>query len=61
MAELKTLQKEILEYLKLKDESEVRGNIKTLQEILIEYQYNINNDKYKNNKHILVQSIKNNS
>lgn len=59
--ELKSLQEEIFEYLKLKDESEVRGHIKTLQEILIEYQYNINNDKYKNNKHILVQSIKNNS
>ena len=58
---IKDVQLEIMEFLKLQEESKIKGNIKTLQEISNEYKFNMNNDTYKNNKHILVQDIKRDS
>lgn len=58
---IKDAQLEIMEFLKLQEESKIKGNIKTLQEISNEYKFNMNNDTYKNNKHILVQDIKRDS
>lgn len=58
---IKDAQLEIMEFLKLQEESKIKGNIKTLQEISNEYKFNMNNDSYKNNKHILVQDIKRDS
>lgn len=51
-------QKDILEFLQLKEKAVLKGNIAVLQEILDEYKYNWDNEKYKNNKHIQVQEIK---
>ena len=51
-------QKDIIEFLQLKEKAILKGNIAVLQEILDEYKYNWDNEKYKNNKHIQVQEIK---
>ena len=56
---IETTQKEIIDFLIMKEESEIKGNIISLTEVLNEYKYNIDNEQYKNNTHILVQSIKN--
>ena len=58
---IKNLQMSILEYLKLQEEAKIKGNIKALQEISEEYRYNTDNEKYKVNKHILVQEIRRDS
>ena len=50
-------QIEILEFLKQKEESKLKGNLNVLSDILNNYKYNWNNEKYKTNKHILVQEI----
>lgn len=59
--DIKKAQFEIMEFLNLKEESKIKGNIKTLQEISNEYKFNMNNSLYKTNKHILVQDIKRDS
>lgn len=51
-------QKDIIQFLQLKEKSVLKGNIAVLHEILNEYKYNWENEKYKNNKHIQVQEIK---
>lgn len=51
-------QQEILEFLKQKEKSKLRGNLNVLQDVLNNYKYNWNNEKYKINKHIHVQEIK---
>lgn len=51
-------QKEILEFLKQKEKAKLRGNLNVLEDILNNYKYNWNNEKYKTNKHITVQDIK---
>ncbi len=51
-------QKDIIEFLQLKEKAKLKGNVAVLQEILDEYKYNCENEKYKNNKHIQVQEIK---
>lgn len=51
-------QKDIIEFLQLKEKASIMGNITVLQEILSEYKFNWDNEKYKNNKHIQVQEIK---
>ena len=56
--QIEDAQKDIIEFLQLKEKAVLKGNIAVLQEILDEYKYNWDNDKYKNNKHIQVQEIK---
>lgn len=56
---IQTTQKEMFEYLKNKDKAQLRGNLETLSEIFSNYQFNWDNQKYKTNKHILVQDIRN--
>ncbi|MBR6516309.1 MAG: hypothetical protein IKT40_05580 [Bacilli bacterium] len=56
--EIKETQLSMFEYLKLQEESKIKGNVITLQEISKEFQYNMENDTYKKNKHVLVQDIK---
>lgn len=51
-------QKEILAFLELKEEAKLKGNLNALADILNNYKFNWDNDKYKNHKHILVQDIK---
>ncbi|MBR2025476.1 MAG: hypothetical protein IKA02_06690 [Clostridia bacterium] len=54
-------QKEIIEFLQLKEKAKLKGNLSVLQEILDEYKFNWNNEKFKNNKYIQVQEIKRDS
>ena len=58
LGQIEEAQKDIIEFLQLKEKAVLKGNIAVLQEILGEYKYNWDNDKYKNNKHIQVQEIK---
>lgn len=51
-------QKEILAFLELKEEARLKGNLNALADVLNNYKFNWDNDKYKNHKHILVQDIK---
>jgi hypothetical protein len=51
-------QKEILAFLELKEEATLKGNLNALTDVLSNYKYNWDNDKYKDHKHILVQDIK---
>lgn len=55
---IQEVQKEILAFLELKEEARLKGNLNTLADVLNNYKYNWGNEKYKNNKHILVQDIK---
>lgn len=51
-------QKEILAFLELKEEAKLKGNLNALADVLNNYKYNWDNEKYKDHKHILVQDIK---
>lgn len=51
-------QIEILEFLEEKERATLQGNLNTLNDITSNYKYNWDNEKYKTNKHILVQQIK---
>ena len=51
-------QKEIMDFLCVKEESKIRGNIQTLADVLQGYRYNWENKTYKMNKHNLVQEIR---
>lgn len=51
-------QKEILAFLEMKEESKLKGNLNVLADVLNNYKFNWDNEKYKNHKHILVQDIK---
>ncbi len=55
---IEEVQKDIIEFLQLKEKAMLKGNVLVLQEIMDEYKYNWDNEKYKNNKHIQVQEIK---
>ncbi len=51
-------QAEMMEFLKQKEKSKLRGNLNVLNDILNNYKFNWNKDTYKTNKHIQVQEIK---
>ena len=59
--DIKRLQKEMLDFLKAKERANIRGNMNALIDILNNYKFNCDNEKYKTNKHILVQDIKRNA
>lgn len=52
------IQEEILEFLVQKERSELKGDLYFLSDILNNYKYNWNNEKYKNSNHIKVLDIK---
>lgn len=52
------VQKEIIAFLELKEKAKLKGNLNALADILNNYKFNWDNDKYKAHKHILVQDIK---
>lgn len=56
--EIKNIQIEMLEYVKSTQRAKIRGDINTLSDVMSNYKFNCNNEKYKTNKHILVQDIK---
>lgn len=45
---------EMFEYMRLKDKAELRGNVKTLEDVLEAYRYNWNNDIWRKNAHMKV-------
>ncbi len=51
-------QQEIIEFLEQKEKTDLIGDLNTLYDVLNNYKYNWDNEKYKTNKHILVQDIK---
>ena len=51
-------QQEILSFLENKEKANLKASLDTLSDILNNYKYNWENEKYRTNKHILVQSIK---
>lgn len=51
-------QQEILSFLENKEKANLKASLDTLSDVLNHYKYNWDNEKYKTNKHILVQSIK---
>lgn len=50
--------KDIFEFLEQKEEAELKGDLNTLIDVLNNYKFNWDNDKYKSNKHAQVQEIK---
>lgn len=55
------IQEDILLYLEQKDKTKLQSDLNVLTDILNNYKYNFNNEKYKTNKHIQVQEIKRNA
>lgn len=55
---LEKAQKEILDFLIQKEKSEIKGNLNFLFDILNNYKYNWDNEKYKSNNHIKVLDIR---
>ncbi|MBQ4313453.1 MAG: hypothetical protein IJC18_04500, partial [Clostridia bacterium] len=51
-------QKEILAFLEMREEAKLKGNLNALADVLNNYKFNWDNEKYKDHKHILVQDIK---
>ncbi len=58
LGEIQDLQAEMMEFLELDKESKIRGNIKTLMEIVENYKFNWDNNKFITNQHIIVEDIK---
>lgn len=56
--EIKEIQKSILEYLVERDRAKERSNLITSMEIRSDFKFHWRNEKYRQNKHILVQEIK---
>lgn len=55
---IQEMQQEMMDFLKAKEKAKLRGNINTLIDVVNNYKFNWNNEKYKTNKHILVQDIR---
>ena len=51
-------QQEILSFLENKEKANLKASLDTLSDIVNNYKYNWDNEKYRTNKHVLVQSIK---
>lgn len=51
-------QQDILAFLEQREIAKLRGNLNVLTDVLNNYKFNWDNEKYKDNKHILVQEIK---
>lgn len=56
--EIQEIQQEMLDFLKQKEKSDLRGNINFLSEVLANYKYNCNNAMYKSSNHKSVLEIK---
>lgn len=58
LVQIQKIQQNMIDFMELKEMSEIRGNLTTLTDIINNYKFNWNNEQYKNNKHILIQEIK---
>lgn len=56
--EIKKIGLDILDFLEQDKQSELRGNLLYLQDILANYRHNCRNEKYKTNHHIKILDIK---
>jgi hypothetical protein len=59
--EIQEMQQEIIDFMFQKEKSELRGDINFLNDILNNYKFNWDNEKYKSNNHIKVLDIKQSS
>lgn len=57
MDSIQDMQKELLDFLAQKERSELKGDLNFLVDVINNYKYNWNNEKYKNNNHIKVLDI----
>lgn len=55
---IQKMQQELLDFLVQKERSELKGDLNFLSDILNNYKYNWNNEKYKNSNHIKVLDIR---
>ncbi|MGI6535100.1 MAG: hypothetical protein ACOX12_01585 [Eggerthellaceae bacterium] len=58
LGDIQQTQQEMFDYLKDKDRAKLRGDLDTLRDVLDNYRFNWNNETYKRNNHVLVQSIR---
>lgn len=58
LGEIEETQQEILGFLTQKEKSEMRGDLNFLSDILSNFKFNWDNDKYKNSNHIKVLDVK---
>ena len=56
--DIKDLQNEILDFIKAKEKANLRGEINVLIDILNNYKFNFNNDKYKSSNYTIVKNAK---
>lgn len=55
---IKDMQKEMMDFLVQKEESELKGNLKFLEDVFNNYKYNWDNEMYKNSNHVKVLDIR---
>jgi len=55
---IREAQQELLDFLVQKERSELKGDLNFLSEVLNNYKYNWNNEKYKNSNHIKALDIR---
>lgn len=55
---IKEMQQEMMNFLALKEKSELKGNLTFLYDVFNNYKYNWNNEKYKSSNHMQVLAIK---
>ena len=55
---IQQMQQEMMDFLVLKEKSELKGSLNVLYDILKNYQYNWDNEMYKNSNHSQVLNIK---
>lgn len=58
LGEIQSMQESMMEFIEAEKEAEVKGNLKTLSEIVSDYKYYWDNEQYKVNQHIIVAGIK---
>jgi hypothetical protein len=54
---IQDMQRELLDFLTQKERSQIKGDLSFLTDVINNYKYNCNNDKYKNSNHIKVLDI----
>ena len=58
LGSIEKTQKQIMSFLEQKNESELIGNLKFLSDVLNDFKYNYDNNRYKSNMHIKALDIK---
>lgn len=58
---IQNMQKEMMDFLEMKERSELKGNLSSLEKVFNSYKYNWNNEIYKNSNLTIVLKIRNES